>query len=266
MFEDFFQMKQTPFSKGIPISSLYEDKDTEEIHSRLVYAAQNRLFALLIGDSGAGKTTTLRRLKDSLERREFAVLYIADSKLTPRNFYNDMLRQLGCDPCHVRCDARRSLHKQVEMMSLVDNRHVVVIVDEGHLLDKDMLEEVRFLLNYKMDSENPLTLIISGQTELWDRLQRSSYNAIRHRVDIQCFIQHYELSQTKAYIERHLTYAGYTSPLFSDAAIQVVHDFSSGIPRLINRVCTQSLNFAYQNRRTIIDDHMVELVLNGELN
>ena len=74
---------------------------------------------------------------------------------------------------------------QIGIMSLVENSQVVVIVDEGHLLGKDMLEESRFLLNNKMDSENPLILIISGQTELWDKLKRSSYSTIRHRVDIQ---------------------------------------------------------------------------------
>jgi hypothetical protein len=62
----------------------------------------------------------------------------------------------------------------------------VVIVDEAHLLDREMLEEVRFLLNFKMDAESPMTLVLVGQSELWDRLQLQAYAAIKQRIDLQC--------------------------------------------------------------------------------
>lgn len=117
----------------------------------------------------------------------------------------------------------------------VGHRKLVVIVDEGHLLSKEMLEEIRFLLNYKMDSENPLALILAGQTELWEKLRLQAYRAILHRVDIQCFLMPYEYAQTKAYIEKQLTYAGHPNAIFSEDAMKAVHSFSSGIPRLINR-------------------------------
>ena len=170
MYESFFAMTQTPFLRNLPVSELYADSDTDEIHNRLLYAAQRQMFAVLVGDAGMGKTTALRKFKESLDSTEFAVLYLADSKLTPRHFYNGLLEQLGLETRFYRGDARKRLHQEIEIMRGVAKRKLVVIVDEGHLLSKEMLEEIRFLLNYKMDSENPLALILAGQTELWDKL------------------------------------------------------------------------------------------------
>lgn len=176
-----------------------------------------------------------------------------------------MLEQLGCDTHFYRMEARKDLHHQIEIMRAVENKKLVVIVDESHLLSKETLEEIRFLLNFKMDSENPLALILSGQQELWDKLKRQSYRAIRNRVDIQCFLVPYDLAQTRQYIERQMEYSGHTSPVFSDDAIKAIFEFSAGIPRLVNRACTQSLIYAYQQKRQIIDDRMVRFVLESEV-
>jgi len=141
----------------------------------------------------------------------------------------------------------------------------VVIVDEAHLLDREMLEEVRFLLNFKMDAQSPMTLILVGQSELRDKFQLQSYAAIRQRIDLQCKLTHLDRAQVGEYMKRHLDYSGATQDIFSDSAIDGVFHFSGGSARLVNKVCTQCLIYGAQNGRRIVDDHMVKLVIQGEL-
>lgn len=88
------------------------------------------------------------------------VMYLADSKLTPRHFYKGLLEQLGCEAKFYRGDAKRQLHREIELMQGIHHLQPVVILDEAHLLDKEMLEEVRFLLNFRMDSKSPMALIL----------------------------------------------------------------------------------------------------------
>ena len=265
MFEVFYGFSKTPFSRDIPTQELYDSFYMDELLGRLEYAAERQLFAVVTGECGTGKTTTIRKFKDILDPQKYLVMYLSDSKLTPRHFYKGLLEQLGCESKFYRGDAKRQLHKEIELMKGIHHLQPVVIVDEAHLLDKEMLEEVRFLLNFKMDAQSPMALILVGQSELWERLQLQSYAAIRQRIDIQCRIQHYDRSQTGEYINRHLIYAGSQNEIFSDGAIDSIFQFSSGSARLINKVCTHGLIYGAQNGRRIIDDHMVKIVIQGEL-
>jgi len=152
----------------------------DETLGRLEFAAERQLFAVVTGDSGTGKTTTIRRLKDTLDPAKFSVMYL-------------------------------------------------------------------------------------GQSELWDKLQLQAYAAIRQRIDLQCKLPHLDRVQVEGYIKRHLEYAGANHDIFSDGAIDEIYHFSSGAARLVNKVCTHCLLFGSQNSRRIIDDHMVKLVIQGEL-
>jgi len=265
MFEDFYSFTKTPFSRTIPTNKLYRGNDSDELIERLKYTAKRQLFAVLTGDSGTGKTTTLRRFNDELAGSEFRILYISDSKLTPIGFYRTLLEQLGFESSHMRSTAKRRLHREIEIMKGVDAAIPVAIVDEAHLLNREMLEEIRFLLNYRMDSESPLALIMSGQSELWDKLKLQSYAAIRQRIDVVCAVGHMDRIQTDEYIKSHLNFAGCIKDIFTEAAVDDIFKFSAGIPRLINKTCTSSLIYGSQNRKTIIDDRMVKLVIESEL-
>ncbi|MEA4900488.1 ExeA family protein [Desulfitobacterium sp.] len=265
MFESFYGLSHAPFSRDIPTQELYPSPVLEETLGRLEYAAERRWFAVITGDSGIGKTTTIRRYAETLDFAKFKVLYLSDSKLTPRHFYKGLLEQLGCESKFYRGDAKRQLHREIELMRGIHHLQPVVVVDEAHLLDREMLEEVRFLLNTNMDAQSPMALILVGQSELWDRLQLQSYAAIRQRIDLQCKLTHYDRAEVEMYIKRHLNYAGASHDIFSDGATDEIYRFSSGTARLINKICTHCLMYGAQNGHRIIDDHMVKRVIEGEL-
>lgn len=265
MFEAFYGLARTPFTRDMPSSELYASDQLQETLGRLNYAAERQLFALVTGECGTGKTTAIRRFKDSLDDHGYRVLYIADSKLTPRHFYKGLLEQLGVQARFYRGEAKRQLHREVELLRGLYHLKPVVIVDEGHLLDHEMLEEIRFLLNYKLDSSSPLALILVGQSELWDVLKRQVYTAVRQRLDIRCCLYQFDRAQTQAYIRRHLDYAGSAQEIFSDAAIDEIFRHSAGAARLINKACTHCLIHGSQHFKKIIDDHIVRQVIEEEM-
>lgn len=162
--------------------------------------------------------------------------------------------------------AKDQLQSEIRRIQGKEKKKLVCVLDEAHLLDKDTLEEFRFLLNYRFDSMSPMSLILVGQTELWDeklRLQR--YAAIRQRIEVNCVIPHLDRAETERYICSHLEYAEGPTEIFTMKAVDIVAKESSGIPRVINRICEKSLMFAFQQQRKMVDDYMVSFVLDHEI-
>ena len=266
MFEKYFGMAHTPFSRDVPPERLYESAATADVLGRLTYAADKQLFAVLTADAGCGKSTTIRKFASSLNRDEYILLYLSDSKLTPSWLYKGMLRQLGLVPKFYRSEAKDQLQNEIQRIQEKEKKKLVCVLDEAHLLDKDTLEEFRFLLNYRFDSMSPMSLILVGQTELWDeklRLQR--YAAIRQRIEVNCVIPHLDRAETERYIRSHLEYAEGPTEIFTMKAVDVIAKESAGIPRMINRICEKSLMFAFQQQRKMVDDYMVAFVIDHEI-
>jgi len=265
MYEAFYELTATPFSRDIPADELLISTETEELLGRMEYAASKQLFMVVTGDCGTGKTTLVRKFQAMLDPGAFTLLYLADSKLTPRHFYKGLLTQLGVEARFYRGDAKRQLHHEIELMRGIHHRRPVVVVDEAHLLDREMLEEVRFLLNFKMDAESPMALLLVGQNELWDKLQLQAYTAIRQRIDLQSKLYYMDRAQVGDYVKRHLAYAGTSHDIFSDSALDEVFSLSSGAARMVNKICTHCLLYGSQNGKRIIDDRMVKRVAEGEV-
>ncbi len=265
MYETFFEMKKTPFMNSIPVENLYLSSILDETLGRLEFVAEKRLFAIVTADVGCGKTTAIRKFTASLPTDRFQVLYLSDSKLTPRWFYKGLLDQLGVEAKFYRGDCKRQLHQQLELIRGVQGKAVVTIVDEAHLLDKETFEEIRFLLNYKMDSLNPMALILVGQNELWDKIKLQRYAAIRQRIDLKCEIVSLDRAQTGEYIQAHLTFGEGLQEIFTEKAVDEIFRYSGGAARSINKAATHALMFAAQRAKRLIDDHMVKTVIECEL-
>lgn len=265
MYESYFEMQHTPFTRNLPPESLYEPAFIGDVLGRLGYVADRQLFAVMTADPGCGKSTVLRKFAASLPSDQYVVLYLSDSKMTPRWFYKGLLEQMGLESRYYRGDARKQLHKEIEILRGVKKKQVVVILDEAHLLEKETLEEFRFLLNFSFDSVSPMALILSGQTELLDKLRLRRYDALRQRIDIFCSLPHLDRSETEEYIRSHLNYAACTRELFTDKAIDEVYKGSTGVSRMINRICEKSLMYASQQQKRLVDDHMVRFVVEHEM-
>lgn len=266
MYEAFFGMTHTPFTRDLPLECLYETKAMSDVLGRLMYVADKKLFAVITSEPGCGKSTLLRKFDAMLPKDEYILLYLSDSKLTPKWFYKGLLEQLGIDSGFYRGDAKRQLQASIEIIQGVQKKRVVCILDEAHLLDKEMLEEFRFMLNYKFDSESPMALVLAGQTELWDRkLKLQRYAAIRQRIDIYCTVPPLDRAECEDYINAHMQYAGCTQNIFTDSAIDRIYQISNGVPRMVNRVCEKSLMYASQTQKRLIDDHMVSYVAEHEM-
>lgn len=191
---------------------------------------------------------------------------ITDSKLTPRWFYKGLLDQLGLESRFYRGDSKRQLQQEIEVIRGIQRKKVVCILDEAHLLEKETLEEFRFLLNYRFDSMSPMALVLVGQTELWEnKLKLQRYAAIRQRIDMYCTLPHLDRSETEQYIASHMDYSGCRQEIFTTKALDEIHKASAGIPRMINRVCEKALMYAFQNQKRLIDDYMIKFVVEHEM-
>jgi type II secretory pathway predicted ATPase ExeA len=267
MIEQFFNFKQIPFERNIPTEHLYTTPTFDELLSRLDYAARNRKFSVITGGVGVGKTTAVRKFVASLDQNSFRCIYIADSALTPRVFYWEVLTQLSSDdkPSFYRSEGKRKMMDSFLRLAESSQIIPVIIIDEAHLLSGGMLEETRFLLNNSMDSENSMSLVVVGQSELRSKLSKEVFEPITQRIDFRFTLAPYDRAQTQDYIHAHLRYAGDTREIFTSSAVDAVFGFSSGIARKINKVCSLSLLYASQKSMRTIDGGVVDYVAEQEL-
>lgn len=266
MFEEFYGMSHTPFTRNLPPDALYESDSISEAFGRLTYSIENREFVVLTADSGCGKSTQIRKLKAVLPADKYLLLYLSDSKLTPRWLYSGFLEQLNIAPRFYRGDAKRQLQKEIATIRNKEGRKVICVLDEAHLLDRETLEEFRFLLNCDCDSASPMMLILSGQTELWDeKLRLRSYTAIRERVDLYITLPRLDRAETDAYIGSHLKYAGCGKEIFSEDAVDEIYRKTSGVMRSINRICEKCLMYGAQQNRRIVDGYIVRHICEHEM-
>jgi type II secretory pathway predicted ATPase ExeA len=265
--EQFFNFKLTPFERDVPVDNLYTTPRTDELLSRLDYAARNRKFIVVTGAVGVGKSTITRCFVTTIDRNCFRCIYIADSALTPRVFYWEVLTQMSADekPSFYRSEGKRKMMSR--FASLTENSQIIpiVIIDEAHKLSASMLEETRFLLNNDMDSKNLMCLVLVGQPELRTKLSKEFFEPITQRIDFRFTLDPYDRAQTQDYIHAHMKYAGESRDIFTPSAVDAIFNFSAGVARKINKACSLSLLYAAQKSMQTIDGGVVDYVVEQEL-
>lgn len=262
-----FNLTREPFQKSISRECIYQSKSMRNALNRLQVAVETQSFAVFTGEVGLGKTTAIRCLKESLKETEYEFLYISDSKVSPKWLYSTFLAQLGVEPKIYNGNCKRLFLNQLRMIRDTQHKKVIAVADECHLWSYDVLEELRFLLNEDFDSKNPLTLILVGQGELWDKLNMNRCRAIRQRVDLNICVCNLDKSEIEGYIKAHLKYAGAKNDveIFDKGAIDAIYEYSVGLPRLVNKICKHSLLRVIASEDKIVTAAVIKDTMNYEL-
>jgi type II secretory pathway predicted ATPase ExeA len=261
MIRSFFEWERTPFTKEIPTSNLYLSTSFKQCVARLHYMVRTRSFGLITGEIGAGKSTAIRALRDGLDLTQYQFIYLCKSSLKPRDFYRELLHHFGIPPQFLLSETKRQFEHAVWDLYESQQKTAIVCIDEAHLLQGDMLQEIRFLTNFQIDSVSPLALIIVGQPELRSTLQMRLFKPITQRMNVRYHLGGLELEETRNYIEHQLQAAGSRHPVFTSEAIDAIYAHTRGIPRELNNVCTACLLDAVVRKEKLVDAIHVARIL-----
>jgi general secretion pathway protein A len=259
MYKSFFKLQSSPFGTSPDPRFLYMMPHTREALACLEYGISARKgFTVLTGEVGTGKTTLLRRALSSFSNRRVSTAFVFNPRLDTLDFLEFVLTDFGIVPAtRTKSGMLLQLNRWlIERFRMEET--CVVVVDEAQNLSWELLEEIRLLTNLETSSEKLLQIVLSGQPELDEKLRHPSVRQLRQRVSLWCRTQALTENQTRSYVAERLRIAGATWPLFSAPALDLVHRYSRGIPRLINLVCEHALIVGYVEQIQQITPSIVE--------
>lgn len=262
MFQEFFGLREDPFRVNPDPRYLFLSAHVQEALASLGYGLQSRSGVILMtGEVGTGKTTLLHRLMQWLQQNHAATAFISNTRLSPSGLFECMLADFG-----MASEGRSKSEMVIQLHRWLLEKYrrggsAVLIVDEAQNLSAEVLEEIRLLSNLETSTEKLLQIALSGQPELEAKLKRPELRQLRQRITIRCRTLPLSPEETDGYIRRRAGIAGANGqPLFLPEAVRAVHDYSGGIPRLINLLCQQSLIHALADRVRPVPAAVVEEV------
>src|SRR6202142_1902614 len=255
MYTSFFGLSEKPFAITPDPRYLYLSERHAEALAHLLYGINEAGgFIQLTGEGGTGKTTVVRSLLSRLPQHA-DVAVIMNPRITPAEFLLTVCEELGVG---IAGSDRDSVKQMVDALNRrlleahAEGRRVIIIVDEAQNLSADVLEQVRLLTNLETPTHKLLQIILIGQPELRDLLDRTDLRQVAQRITGRYHLMPLSREETKGYVRHRLRVAGAPDEIFTPAALSEVHRLSSGIPRVINVACDRALLGAYtQEERKI---------------
>ncbi len=240
---EFYNLKEHPFSNAVDTRYYYNSNQHSDALIRLKYAVDTmKGLAVLVGDVGTGKTTLARRMLNELDedKYEAALLVIIHTSVTTDWLMKKIAMQVGIENASDnKLEILGQLYKRfVEINDA--GRKTVILMDEVQMLQsREIMEEFRGLLNMEGPDGKLITLVLFGLPALDDVLALDE--PLKQRIAVRYKLAGLDENVTREYIKHRVSVAGSEKEIFSPEAINAVHYYTQGIPRLINTVCDNAL-------------------------
>lgn len=256
MYTNFYGLSELPFELTANQEYLFLNGSQREALSTLQYGLSSaKSLTALIGEAGTGKTTLLQAALQSDRCRDVRCVYLNNPRLRPEEFNQLLARKL--DLGAAAAESKAVLLERLEGF-LRERRDagqtVALVIDEAQSLGLEMLEEVRLLANIETPSIKLLPLVLAGQPELAARFEDPALRQLQQRVTLRAHLHPFEVADTGAYIAKRIaTAGGVPGHTFSLDAVQLIHEYAGGIPRMINVISDNALATGMALRRKPVD-------------
>jgi general secretion pathway protein A len=259
MYLEFYGFREAPFSPTPNPRFLFQAARHREVLAQLTYGVRERKgFMVLTGEIGTGKTTLLRTLLERVDPATHRIAYVHNSALSTDGLLEYVLQDWG-----VKSTAASRAQRLFELNEFLIDQHrqgffPVLVIDEAQNLTVQTLEAIRQLSNFETAQEKLMQIVLVGQPELREMLNRPQLRQLKQRIALRCHIGPLSPEETRLYVRHRLRVAGATDTgIFTDPAIQKITEYTRGVPRMINTVCDHCLVSGYAESKRRIDARIV---------
>ncbi len=257
MYQKHWDLKKLPFENTPDTEFFFESEKHEEAFSRLSYViAERKACGVLTGAYGTGKTLILKSLERDFRKRGCVFSFVQNPRLDDLGLLKIILHNLtGYSVPKQKEDVLMGIERFLKD-TMQDGKHAVVAIDEAQLInDESVFEELRLLLNFQTETRFMLTLLLSGQPELKEKLDANKQ--FSQRVTLSYHLKPLDFAETRNYVLHRLEIAGLRGNIFDDKAMDLIYARSGGIPRWINNIAGMSMLAAYSKGVKFITEDLV---------
>ena len=264
MFEKHFGLRTAPFQLSPDPDFYFESRGHRQALAYLQYGVQQREgFIVVTGEIGAGKTTVVRTLLESLDVDQVVAAQIVNTQLDEDQLLASICHAFGIpSPGNAKAQVLASLEAFFTVVA-AGGRRALLVVDEAQNLGHREIEELRMLSNFQLKNRALLQSFLVGQPELRVMLRSPSMEQLRQRVIAACHLGPLSAEETRAYIDHRMRFAGWNgAPIFDDAAVAQIFASTGGVPRRVNLLCTRLLLAAFLAGTHTVDAPTVQSTVN----
>ncbi len=262
LYLHFFGLKEAPFNITPDPRFLYFSPRHREAFDHLLFGIQERRgFIELVGEVGAGKTTLIRAVLSALPKNVHTAL-ILNPSLSETQLLRAILHDFGLT---VKGRDRLGYIEQLNqylLMKTNEGCNMAVVIDEAQNLLPEVMEQIRLLSNLETDQHKLMQIVLAGQPELEDRLNRKDLRQLRQRITVRCKLEALNEEEAAGYIAHRLRVAGAPESVqFDRDAVRLIHKAAMGTPRVMNTICDRAMLAGYVHNRPVIGETEVKRAL-----